>query len=74
MANENIGGKVVIILELPDGGIFRDTELQGDPECRKGDSEIVADLIKKGIEGTDWAFAIMSIGANKSAFTLKYGD
>lgn len=73
MANDNIGGKVLIVLELPDGGILRGADLPADPEHKKGHFEIIEDIIQKGIENTDWSIHGMSTNVNASAFTLKYG-
>lgn len=73
MSENNIGGKVVILLNLPDGGIYRDTDLPTDPEHKKGEAEIIFDIIEKGIEGTDWSFFSVTTHSSMSSFILKYG-
>jgi len=55
MANRNVVGKVMIVLELPDGGIFR-TPPSGYPtiDIPKTGFGIVNDMILQGASVTDW--------------------
>lgn len=56
MANRNVVGRVMIVLEIPDGGILRASP-SGHPniDIRKGSSEIINDIILRGISVTDWS-------------------
>lgn len=69
MANNHIVGKVLILLELPDGGIARNTGMPNDPGHNKGNSEIINEIIQQGIVGTNWTFN----GMGEENFTLIYG-
>lgn len=57
MANENIFGEVIILLELPDEGIPR-IPPEGHPniDTRKSDFEIVNEIIQQGVSVLgDWS-------------------
>ncbi len=56
MANRNVVGKVMIVLETPNGGIFRPSP-PGFPniDVRKGSFEIINEIILQGVSVTDWS-------------------
>lgn len=55
MANRNVVGKVMIVLEIPDEGIFRPSP-PGYPniDTRKGGFEILNDIVQQGVSTTNW--------------------
>jgi len=73
MANNNICGRVTILLKIPDGGIDRITGLPGDPEQIKGDYEILSEIIESGISGTNWEYSgVTKSGASIDSISLVY--
>jgi hypothetical protein len=73
MANENIIGKIIILLELPDGGIMLHPSLPSDPSHQKGDLEIISSMIEDGIADTNWSYSGIIKYDSQEAFTLTYG-
>ncbi len=74
MANDNVVGRVMILLKLPDEGIRR-TQLPGEslPNILKGDVEIINEIIQQGVSTTDWASdGIHSSRAGTSTLYLDY--
>ncbi len=56
MANDNVVGRVMILLELPGDGIRR-PQLPGEPypNIHKGNIEIVNEIIQQAVSVADWA-------------------
>ncbi len=56
MANRNVVGKVMIVLEIPDGGIFHPAP-PGFPNIDrlKGSFDIINEIILQGVSVTDWS-------------------
>lgn len=56
MASRNVVGKVMIVLEIPDGGILRPSP-PGHPnmDIHKGSFEILNDIILQGTSVTGWS-------------------
>ncbi len=69
MANRNVVGKVMIVLEIPNEGLFHP-----DPNRAKGNFDIINEIILQGVSVTDWSSNGTKLpgGHNIPVVTLTY--
>ncbi len=77
MANDNIMGKIRVVLELPDGGIPRPPVEPPRPQpTPKTPIEIMDEIIQVGVAATNWESdkGFEKPGVGETTFTLIYKE
>ena len=75
MANRNVVGKVMLVLEIPDAGLFHPAP-EGYPNIDrpKGSFDIINEIITAGVSATDWSSDGVTVpgGSETPIITLVY--